>query len=83
MKLVYIRWCDAIQNVSDAWKTKEVIEEWAVTSDWEVESVGWIVCEKKEYLVLCSKKQKDQWNEEQLGLLLKIPKTWIRERRYL
>jgi hypothetical protein len=83
MKLILIKWCDAIQNVTDAWSSREIVEQWAKTSDWEVESVGFLLADTKEYIVLSSKREIDQDGEEQFGMLIKIPKTWIRERHEL
>lgn len=81
-KLIYIKWTDAVFS-SDAWVSLDTAKDWASLSDWEVESVGWLVDETKEYVVIASKKQAGTEMEMQYGLLLKIPKTWIRERKYL
>lgn len=81
MKPYYIRWCDATSR-EQAWSTFEDSINWADNENWEVESLGWILKETKEYILLCTKKTpENNETEPQYGSLFKIPKTWIRERK--
>ena len=82
-KIVYIRWCDATSN-ENSWRTLEEAIQWAKNEDWEVENIGWIIKETKEYILLCTKKGKGTEDLlSQCGSLFKIPTTWIRERKVL
>lgn len=76
--ITYIRWCDATSSLQTWFKVDEAIE-WAKNENWEVENVGWILEETKEWILLASKVS----SEGQVGQLFKIPKTWIRERKKL
>ena len=82
MKLIYIEWSDALANAN--WFTKSQAEEWANESDWIIRQVGWVVKETTKYIVIASSwKPEDSWTEEQLHLMQKIPKTWIKKRKVL
>lgn len=76
-KLIYIEWCDAT-SFDDVWKTKDESIEWAENSSWIVCNVGWLVKETPKYILLASKKCRD---EDYIGGLIKIPKTWIVKRK--
>ena len=82
-KVYYIRWCDAASN-ENAWRTHDEAISWADNENWQVENVGWILKENKEYILLCTKRsfETDEL-ESQYGSLFKIPKTWIKERKLL
>lgn len=84
MKLVYIKWCDAVA-LFETWSTKEEALEWSENESWEVESVGWILKETKKYILLTSKIDlvSSDAIDDHYGLLFKIPKTWILERKEL
>lgn len=77
-KLVYIEWCDAIANTG--WYSKEMALDWARESLWLIRQCGWILEETKEYILLGSR---NQTALEEWGNLQKIPKTWIKKRKYL
>jgi len=83
MKLLYIEWCDATSKVGP-WVTKQEAIDWADSEHWVVKCVGWVVKETKEYLLLCQQMSPtDDYTQEQLGTIYKIPKTWIRVKKYL
>lgn len=55
--------------------------EWGKRTQWLVEEVGWVVEENKKYIILASThKPEDEFCDEQVKLLQKIPKTWIKKR---
>lgn len=78
-KLYYIKWCDAT-SAENAWYTKDEAIEWANTENWQIENIGWLLRETKEYILLCTKRSTDRDFEPQFGNLFKIPKTWIRKK---
>ena len=82
-KIEEITWCDATSN-ENAWGTLDDAISWADNENWQVVSIGWILKETKEYILLCSKKSMEtEYTEAQYGSMFKIPTTWIRERRKL
>ena len=80
-KLVYIEWADAF-TTADGWMTKHEAIDWASDFKWIVKSIGWILHETDESILLASKKNDicDD-TEPQYGLILKLPKSWIRKRK--
>lgn len=74
---VYIEWCDAISFTQKTWVDIENAIEWAESNNWIVSEVGFIIEENKRYILLCSKVSKEL---DEVGLLMKIPKTWILKR---
>lgn len=77
---IYIEWCDAVSNTEGGWRDVEDAIEWGKEANWVVKQVGWILEENKKYILLISKiADKDQ----QVGHLMKIPKTWILKRKVL
>lgn len=82
--LIYIEWVDAMQTSDGAWYTFEEASDWARSKRWVVQSVGWVLEETGKYLLMCAKANRvGDEDEEQYGLLLKIPKTWIIKRHSL
>jgi hypothetical protein len=80
-KVTYIKWCDATSN-ENAWRTLDEALDWADNENWEVENIGWILKETREYILLATKRSKETEDlDSQYGNLFKIPKTWIRERK--
>ena len=73
---MYIEWGDAISNTG--WMEKNDAIDWGENSDWIVKNVGWLLKETKEYILLAAKYSE---GSKEYGLLHKIPKTWIRERK--
>lgn len=79
-KLTYIEWCDAHTNAG--WFSRPEAEEW-MKCEWIVQEAGWIIEENKEFIVFAtSYKPADEWTDEKFCSLHKIPKTWIRKRKY-
>ena len=79
MKLIYLKWKDACSN--SGWFTKEEALKWAKDSIWVVEQVGWLLEENKEYIILIGRQDGDRDEKTRsLGMLQKIPKTWIVKR---
>jgi len=83
MRLLYIEWCDAVAGGNE-WATRELVDNWGKSSDWVVRECGWLIEETKEYIVIASCwKPEDELTEEQFKHLMKIPKTWIRKRKFI
>ena len=80
MPLVYIRWCDAITS-KEGWDYQENYVAWAKDVYWLVETVGWLLEETREHLLIAAQRGDYQGEAEyQYGLVIKIPKTWIKLR---
>ena len=80
-KPTYLEWCDAHTNAG--WFTLDEAKEWS-KCEWVIKECGWVVEETKEFIVFATSwKPSDEWSEEKLGSLHKIPKTWIRKRKVL
>ena len=81
LKLVYIEWADAISPEID-WKTYKEAVDWGKNEDYWVSQIGWILEENKKYILISSQanytKESDQ---HQFAHIIKIPKTWIRNRQ--
>lgn len=77
MKLIYIKWIDAVSYSN--WKNKSEIREWIDNHKNEIiEQVAWLIEETDKHLILTSRICDDEY-----GQLQKIPKTWILKRRNL
>ncbi len=61
------------------WLDEQEAIEWADSSNWVNEQVGWIIKETDEYLLLAGERNL-YINEPQYGHLMKIPTTWILKR---
>lgn len=82
-RLVYLEWCDATQNDS-SWRTLDEAIGWADNEKWVVKSVGWLLRETKEYLLISNKQSSESEDSYgQFGSVFKIPKTWVRNRHFL
>lgn len=80
MPMVYVRWTDAISN-THGWMQLEDAIDWAAGVEWLVETVGWVLKETKEFLLIGAQRGEFIPGEGyQYGLLQKIPKTWIKLR---
>lgn len=80
MKLVYIEWCDAIASGLE-WTDINVAKEWGKKSEWIVRETGWLLEDTKEYISIAAVwKPEDEFCDEQVKQLMKIPKTWIKKR---
>ena len=85
-ELIYLKWLDAYEDGD--WKSKQQIEDLIKGEDCICEDAGWVLYEDEKVLCLCSRRltwtdvePKD--NEDKYGLIQKIPKTWIVERKLL
>ena len=78
-KMVYIKWTDATSKPM-AWLNLEECLRWGRTENWTVESLGFLIEETKEYLLMALSKGLGEGEEPCFGELFKVPKTWIRER---
>lgn len=79
IKLIYIEWVDAIRNSN--WMLSHEALGWGKISQWIVRETGWLIEEKKEYIILAmGHKMADENTDEQFNNLIKIPKPWIQRR---
>ena len=76
MKLVYIKWQDA--SGSDRWFTPKEAKKWFEAENFIVEQVGWVYEDNNKYIGIVGRKI-----DTKVGMLQKIPKTWIIKRVYL
>lgn len=77
-KLIYIEWYDAASPADDTgWWSEEGIIKWSDNFDSRVLSVGWIIKECKEYILLASE---HNVNNNNYAHPLRVPKTWIKKR---
>jgi hypothetical protein len=83
MKLVYVKWVDAMA-ADIGWKTIEDAIEWGEDIYCAVDEVGYIVDENDNYLLLASKVngELDKHNVMVSGLM-RIPKKYIIEQKEL
>ena len=79
-KMIYIRWTDATSKPS-TWLSREEALAWGRTENWEVESLGFLLEETKEYLLMALSMGKSSDREPCYGEILKLPKPWIRIRK--
>ena len=80
MKVEYIEWTDAIENLN-GWHELDEALEWGREDDWIVREVGCVLKETKDYILMAVKKTKpSKGREAQYGQLFKIPKPWIVKR---
>lgn len=85
-ELVYLEWEDAVAD--SGWKTSTEVREWARKQSGLVKECGWIIEENKEWLIMASrigpiKSNNEPLEESDVGLVQKIPRTWIRKRKKL
>ena len=85
-KLVYIKWLDA--HSTGGWHSADGISEFINSEDCVCENVGWLLHEDSRNITLCCRRI--TWTlaapkpaDDSYGMLQKIPKTWIVERRVL
>lgn len=74
--LIYIEWGDAISNTG--WMSVEEAKRWGKEQHWLVKNIGWLLKETKDYILLAAKYSDEN---QDYGLLHKIPKTWIKTRQ--
>ena len=83
-RLIYLKWLDAYSD--GGWKTPQQVCEFINHEDCICENVGWLVYEDENTIVisarrLCWSDPKEETYE--FGLFQKIPKPWIKHRKYL
>ena len=79
-KMIYIRWTDATSKPL-SWLNLDECLKWGRTENWEVESLGFLIEETKEYILMALSRGLGNEEEPCYGELFKIPKTWIRIRK--
>lgn len=72
----YFKWLDACNRV-DWFYEKDAIE-WFKSEEFIVRQVAWLVYEDEHSYGFASKKSSYSECENQFGLMLKLPKTWIK-----
>lgn len=82
MKIIYIEWCDAVNNLA-SWISLDDAVTWADSEHWLVKQSGFLVKETSEYILLASKINLYDPEQPELGGLVKIPTPWIRKRIFL
>ena len=82
MKLVYLKWVDAAGPSESGWLNDEELLD-HLGHELQIEEVGWIVQEDKEYICLvsgCAKEPEgSEWNSI-YHHLIKIPRACIRKK---
>ena len=84
-KLIYIKWLDA--HSSGGWHTPESLQDFLDKEECVVENVGWVFYEDKKEICMCARRI--AWDrdttpkESEFGMLQKIPKSWIIDRKIL
>lgn len=80
MKIEYIEWVDAMQNL-EGWMDFDEAKQWADSNQWIIHQVGFVMEENKDYILMCLKKTEDFENMPAMyGAIIKIPKPWIVKR---
>ena len=74
INLVYVKWADAFHQEPCKWNGWEQITEFFNDSDFQVETVGWIIKENKEYILISPMKS---LHNNSFGHIQKIPKGII------
>lgn len=71
--IVLVIWTDTITN--SGWQTAEKIDDWAKENTWLVHTVGYLIRETEEFVVIAA-----SWamEEKQYGSLIKIPRAWAK-----
>ena len=79
-KIVYIKWADAFHQEPCRWNSWKKINEFFNDPDFQVETVGWIIKEDKEYILISPMKS---LHDNSFGHIQKIPKGTIIEKKIL
>lgn len=71
--IVLVVWTDTISN--SGWKQAEDIDDWTKENTWLVHTVGYLIRETEEFVVIAA-----SWamEEKQYGSLIKIPRAWAK-----
>lgn len=83
-KLIYLKWHDA--HSSSGWHTKDQVIKLINQDKCMCEEVGWVVFEDSKEIILaarrlCWKDPDPDFVTGELGLIQKIPKTWVLDRQ--
>jgi len=79
-KPVYIEWEDACSN-TNGWMNLDEAKEWCNKNKWYVHQLGFIIHEDQFNIYIAGEYEPGGIdNKESVGLLQKIPTTWIRKR---
>lgn len=76
--LIYIEWEDAVAS-DGGWRTPEQVERWFDDINMLVKEVGWVHSKTEKYLGLYSRVSCWSDDDNELGMLQKIPLTWVRK----
>ncbi len=81
MPIIYLEWCDAIAD-STRWMSVNDAKDWGKNEDWVIKQVCFLLDETKEYLLLANRINPHLKTEDEIRVdgLLKLPKTWVRNR---
>lgn len=71
--LVLVIWEDATSN--GGWKSADILDGWIAEEAWKIHSVGYLLRDTKEYVVLAA-----SWSkvDGQYGNLTRIPRALVR-----
>jgi hypothetical protein len=81
-KLLYVEWQDAI-TMKEGWYAKEDVIDWGKSEDWLIKQVGYLIKENKKYILLATKFNPQEYGENKYSEITKIPKGWIKKRRFI
>jgi hypothetical protein len=79
LKPQYIEWYDAI-TMQNGWYVAEIVKEWGRTEDWIIKQVGYVIEENKDYILLATKYNPQETEEDKYSEITKIPKSWVKKR---
>ena len=77
MEQVYIKWIDAMASDTE-WKTMEDAIDWGANINCTIEEIGYLIDECDKYILLANRV-----NSDMVAGLMRIPKTYIVERKEL
>jgi len=81
-KPVYVEWLDA-HAYSSGWYDEQEIKDISKESRIVVRHLGWLYAEDSSMIMIFSRYTKFNDGEKQYGHLQKIPKTWIKRKKFL
>lgn len=85
-KLVSFKWADTTSPSEQSWFREQEAKDWAKNDSYWVHQVGFLIENKKEYILLAGNINVTHSAGEDLitlGHLIKIPTTWIKDFKYL
>ncbi|MFA6469033.1 MAG: hypothetical protein WCW35_09050 [Bacteroidota bacterium] len=81
-QLFYIEWTDAL-TFSEEWLTKEDVCKKYKNEDWLIKQVGYILNETRDYILVASKYNPQENNQDKFAEITKIPTTWIKKKKLI